>query len=627
MQRNVARALALVLITIYLHVVAVVATGGANAAVTLEDAEPAAVTAAAEHSVQLKPVGSLGPVDGGGLIAHCDTCVPDDLFDCGGCEVTAGIKIKAISRLDWANSQVPVFTVDPAEVRQGSTATVFNRMGRGEGEGLKLAFEGTYAFGIFVCGGDFKPCGDKGYDDWQETNEYTRTATKTMTAPTACTPQAGAVLCDFSTKIDGFVPETCFLPGCPVDLTVNLHADGQVQATKEGIVVARTATFNTSAGNVDAKKSVWAKAENVADEVPVPCTATPGSKLRYKVGAPALYAPDVAATGSLKFYLDIDGPGPLNSHTWHTLREGVLLKGSMNMFDHATAATYEVGTVLPDDVKPRITGLDQTGAFVEGSPVTFTAGAEDNCLDGLTYDWTFSDGTTASGKTVEHVFADNGTYNGTLVVSDAGGNVAEQPFDLRQPIENAAPVVARPADVKQEWGLPASFHAEATDPGPADQATLKYRWEFGDGTQADGADATHTYAKPGTYTAKVTVTDKDGASASAEVVATVTARATKTTYTGPRHSLPLLPINLSATVVDSQGKPVANAEVTFKIGGIDVQDRTDSRGRAAALLIAPLLLGDTTVAAVTAGGNLYAGSTDGPYPYRVGLTPPAIAAP
>lgn len=627
MQRNVVRAVALVLITVYLNAVAVVSAGGASAAAVGTVAETAkAATVAAEYVVNLKPTGTSGNSNSGGLIAHCDDCVPDALFDCGGCEVTAGLKVSAISRVEWAGES-PVHTVDPSSLRQGANSTVFNKMGRGGGEGLKLNFDVPVTYGLFVCGGDFKPCGDKRPDDWQETNEHTHTDTKHMTAQTACTPQPGAVVCDFSTKIDGLIPETCFLPGCPVDLTVNLHADGQVQATKEGIVVARTATFDTSAGNVESKKSTWAKADNTADEFTVPCDATVGSKVRYKVGAPALYAPDVAATGSLKFYLDIDGPGPLNSHTWHTIREGTLFQGSMNLFDHATAATYELGTVLPDEVKPRITGLDQSGEFVEGSPVTFTTGAEDNCADGLTYDWTFSDGTTASGKTVEHTFADNGSYNGTITVRDPAGNVAEQPFDLRQPIQNAAPVLAKPADVKQEWGLPSSFHAEATDPGTADQATLKYHWEFGDGTQADGADATHAYAKPGTYTAKVTVTDKDGASASSEVVATVTARATKTTYTGPRHSLPLLPIPLSATVFDSQGKPVANAEVTFKIGGIDVKDKTDSRGKASAILIAPLLLGNTTVAAVTAGGNLYAASTDGPYPYRVGLTPPALAAP
>ncbi|HEY0479365.1 MAG TPA: DNA/RNA non-specific endonuclease [Kofleriaceae bacterium] len=37
-----------------------------------------------------------------------------------------------------------------------------------------------------------------------------------------------------------------------------------------------------------------------------------------------------------------------------------------------------------------------------------------------------------------------------------------------------------------------------------------YHWDFGDGTSADGATVTHTYAQDGVYIARVTVTDNDG---------------------------------------------------------------------------------------------------------------------
>ena len=46
-------------------------------------------------------------------------------------------------------------------------------------------------------------------------------------------------------------------------------------------------------------------------------------------------------------------------------------------------------------------------------------------------------------------------------------------------------------------------------------------WEFGDGGMAGGAKATHTYTAPGTYTAKVTVTDPSGLKGSATVTVTV----------------------------------------------------------------------------------------------------------
>ena len=42
-------------------------------------------------------------------------------------------------------------------------------------------------------------------------------------------------------------------------------------------------------------------------------------------------------------------------------------------------------------------------------------------------------------------------------------------------------------------------------------------WDFGDGVKAGGESATHTYTQPGTYNAKVTVTDPGGKSATATV--------------------------------------------------------------------------------------------------------------
>jgi cytochrome c len=63
------------------------------------------------------------------------------------------------------------------------------------------------------------------------------------------------------------------------------------------------------------------------------------------------------------------------------------------------------------------------------------------------------------------------------------------------------------------------FTADGSDP---DGGSLRYRYEFGDGTApATGRRQTHTYAQPGTYTARVTATDRDGAAGSADLVITV----------------------------------------------------------------------------------------------------------
>jgi glucose/arabinose dehydrogenase/PKD repeat protein len=51
--------------------------------------------------------------------------------------------------------------------------------------------------------------------------------------------------------------------------------------------------------------------------------------------------------------------------------------------------------------------------------------------------------------------------------------------------------------------------SKSTDP---DGDALTYAWAFGDGTTATGKSVTHTYSKPGTFTAKLTVNDGHGGS-------------------------------------------------------------------------------------------------------------------
>ncbi len=54
-----------------------------------------------------------------------------------------------------------------------------------------------------------------------------------------------------------------------------------------------------------------------------------------------------------------------------------------------------------------------------------------------------------------------------------------------------------------------------------DGAITSYAWNFGDGASASGPTATHAYAKPGTYTASLTVSDDYGLSATSTRVVTV----------------------------------------------------------------------------------------------------------
>ncbi|MBI3801511.1 MAG: PKD domain-containing protein [Deltaproteobacteria bacterium] len=74
----------------------------------------------------------------------------------------------------------------------------------------------------------------------------------------------------------------------------------------------------------------------------------------------------------------------------------------------------------------------------------------------------------------------------------------------------------------------------------ADGTIVSYAWSFGDGASASGITASHPYTTPGGYTARLTVTDDQGTSASAKVVITVNANG------------PDAPGNLTATATSSR---------------------------------------------------------------------------
>ena len=57
-----------------------------------------------------------------------------------------------------------------------------------------------------------------------------------------------------------------------------------------------------------------------------------------------------------------------------------------------------------------------------------------------------------------------------------------------------------------------------------DGTIVSYLWDLGDGRQASGQQVQHTYSQPGTYTAKLTVTDNDGMTGMANVPITVAAK-------------------------------------------------------------------------------------------------------
>jgi hypothetical protein len=178
------------------------------------------------------------------------------------------------------------------------------------------------------------------------------------------------------------------------------------------------------------------------------------------------------------------------------------------------ARSQATGTILNDDHAPvAVAGTDQTVG--EGTVVSFDgSGSSDADGDTLTYTWTFGDGDSATGVSPTHTYADNGTFNVTLTVSDG---VNSSTSSLTATVQNVAPMAGVTGDSGGVSGQERSFTFTASDPSAVDQAgAFTYQINWGDGSTqtvsgpASGVTVAHVFTATGSYTVTANATDKDG---------------------------------------------------------------------------------------------------------------------
>jgi PKD repeat protein len=235
--------------------------------------------------------------------------------------------------------------------------------------------------------------------------------------------------------------------------------------------------------------------------------------------------------GPLTYRWDFgDGGSAFGQSPRHTYRQP-------GTYTATVTATDSQGRTGTDTVQVTVTPRGNQAPSVEaaadpvsgGAPlrVRFSAQASDDEPAGqLTYLWDFDDGgASAFGRNAQHTYLEPGTYTATVTVTDGQSafDTAEVEITVENPPGNAAPVVRAAADPRSGTApLRVRFTSAASDPDGDQVSTV---WDFGDGAQAGGANISHTYTTPGTYTATVTVTDPRGGSDTDSVEIAVTGAA------------------------------------------------------------------------------------------------------
>jgi parallel beta-helix repeat protein len=184
-------------------------------------------------------------------------------------------------------------------------------------------------------------------------------------------------------------------------------------------------------------------------------------------------------------------------------------------------------TVRQPDRPPSATIVvnPSTGA----APVDVTADASGSSDTDATpiasYKFTFGDGSAAvgpqPGATATHTYTASGTYTVTVTVTDTGGLSTTASTQVTVSDRDFPPSAALTA-TPSSGVTPLAMTADASGSTDADSTPIAtYRFEWGDGSPATGPQssptATHTYGPPGSYTAKVTVTDTAGLTSTATV--------------------------------------------------------------------------------------------------------------
>ncbi len=182
----------------------------------------------------------------------------------------------------------------------------------------------------------------------------------------------------------------------------------------------------------------------------------------------------------------------------------------------AASSSREIVINVPPNQPPIASFTPDPATGTAPQLVSFVPTATDPDGKIAQYFWDFGDGVTLKGRTANHTYKVPGTYVATLTVTDDDGaeTVVSGEVVITGPSANQAPTASFTATPETgEATLQVSFNAAgSSDP---DGTIASYSWDFGDGQTSTGAARNHSYSEAGTYQARLTVTDNDGATAEA----------------------------------------------------------------------------------------------------------------
>ena len=207
------------------------------------------------------------------------------------------------------------------------------------------------------------------------------------------------------------------------------------------------------------------------------------------------------STGAVSYLWDFgDGTTSTQSNPTHSY-------AMSGVFTVTLIATNSFGCQDVEIKNTYITIFPKPDATVQA---TFTSSCDpatafqfSNNAQATSWLWNFGDGTTANQQNPSHVFSTPGTYNVSLMATNAFGcsDTSDVPAEINVGVANWANF-----SVAYDTGC-APFTANFSNPNTN---LLSCHWDFGDGTTSTDVTPSHIYVNPGTYTVTLIVTTNSG---------------------------------------------------------------------------------------------------------------------
>ncbi len=178
---------------------------------------------------------------------------------------------------------------------------------------------------------------------------------------------------------------------------------------------------------------------------------------------------------------------------------------------HSAPYTFEFGTGI-------LAAHVQAEPLLGEVPLTVSFDGSGSAGSASSYAWSFGDGSTATGPTIDHSYVTAGNYTATLIIADDLG-ATDQAVTIINVSEaggtdNAPPTAVISASTTV-GPTPLATDFDGSQSNDSDGVVVDWDWDFGDGATANGEHSAHIYLTAGTFDVRLTVADDRGATGNA----------------------------------------------------------------------------------------------------------------